>query len=145
MTTSKFLGGARIEAGDEGFLRLLEFTISKIPKTVTPLHSLKRLTLLERSRKKEGFVGLTTYCCVEEDGEVSGTQRISFYKDLLRQLSEGAVIAVLAHELAHAWLNEHRHPEESRGREKEADELARQWGFGPELDALDSEAETINS
>lgn len=144
MVGYKFLGGASIEVGDERFLRLLELTITKIPKTVTPLHSLKRVKLVERSRK-EGLVGLTTYCCVEEDGEASGTQRVSFYKDLLRQLSDSAAVAVLAHELAHAWLNEHRHPEESPGREKEADELARQWGFGPELDALDSEAETISS
>ncbi len=143
MTSPKFLGGAKIEAGDQRFLRLLEFAIAKIPKTVIPLHSLKRLVLLERSTKV-GLVGLTTYSGAE-DGEPSGTQRVSFYKDLLRQLSDRAAVGVLAHEFAHAWLNEHKHPEESRGREKEADKLAREWGFGPELDALDSEADTINS
>ena len=70
-------------------------------------------------------------------------QTITFYSDLLDGLSDMAAEAVIAHELAHAWLNEHVKPEESQSREKEADELARDWGFGPELDALDHEAETV--
>ena len=72
-------------------------------------------------------------------------QTITFYTDLLNALSDNAAEAVIAHELAHAWLNEHVRPEESKEREAEADRLARQWGFGPELDALDSEAETVQS
>ena len=71
-------------------------------------------------------------------------QRITFYSDLLDALSEKAAEGVVAHELAHAWLNEHVRPEESPERETEADRLAREWGFGPELDALDREAETVN-
>jgi hypothetical protein len=144
MGDRNFLDGAKIEGNDERFLELLEFTMSKIPKNVPPLESVKRLSLRKRSRK-EGLVGLTTYCDVKDDGKAHGRQRISFYEDLLQQLSDAAAVAVLAHEIAHAWLNEHKHPEESLGREKEADELARKWGFGPELDALDSEADTINS
>ena len=54
-----------------------------------------------------------------------------------------AAEAVIAHELAHAWLNEHDRPESSPKREAEADELARLWGFGPELEALEKEAETV--
>ena len=42
------------------------------------------------------------------------------------------------------WLNEHVEPEESRTREVEADDLARRWGFGPELDALSREADSVN-
>jgi hypothetical protein len=60
-------------------------------------------------------------------------------------LSAPAVMAIIAHELAHAWLNEHVSPEESSNRERQADALAREWGFGPELDALDKEAETVNA
>jgi len=51
---------------------------------------------------------------------------------------------VIAHGLSHAWLNEHLHPDESGKREREADDLARVWGFGSELDALE-EAETVHS
>ena len=72
-------------------------------------------------------------------------QTITFYSSLLDELSDLAATAVIAHELAHAWLNEHVRPEESRRREREADDLARAWGFGPELDALDREAETVHS
>lgn len=70
-----------------------------------------------------------------------GVQSITFYTDLLEQLSEKASVGVIAHELAHAWLNEHVSPEESQVREREADELARSWGFGKNLDALDLETE----
>jgi Zn-dependent protease with chaperone function len=72
-------------------------------------------------------------------------QTITFYSSLFDALSDRAAQAVIAHELAHAWLNEHVRPEESRRRELEADALAREWGFGAELDALDREAETVNS
>ena len=72
-------------------------------------------------------------------------QTITFYTSLLDALSDPAATAVIAHELAHAWLNEHVRPEESREREREADALAREWGFGPELDALDQEAVTVQS
>jgi len=72
-------------------------------------------------------------------------QTITFYTSLLDALSDPAATAVIAHELAHAWLNEHVRPEESREREREADALAMEWGFGPELDALDREAVTVQS
>lgn len=72
-------------------------------------------------------------------------QTITFYSDLFGALSDPAATAVVAHELAHAWLNEHVRPEQSLEREREADELARKWGFGPELEALDREAETVPS
>ena len=71
-------------------------------------------------------------------------QTITFYSSLFDALSDKAALAVIAHELAHAWLNEHVKPEQSRNRELEADRVAREWGFGSELDALDREAETVN-
>jgi hypothetical protein len=52
-------------------------------------------------------------------------------------------MAVIAHELAHSWLNEHVSPGQSLKRESEADALARRWGFGHELNELDNETETI--
>jgi len=89
-------------------------------------------------------VGLTRYSDVKYLSVSSHPeQRITFYSELLGALSDEAAEGVVAHELAHAWLNEHVGPEESSEREAEADRLAREWGFGPELDALDREAETV--
>jgi Zn-dependent peptidase ImmA (M78 family) len=53
-------------------------------------------------------------------------------------IPDEAVIGVMAHELAHAWLNEHQLPEHSEKREAEANELATEWGFGNELALLES-------
>jgi predicted SprT family Zn-dependent metalloprotease len=92
------------------------------------------------------MVGLTRYSRVRFFLILSRPQQtITFYSSLLDALSDSAAMAVIAHELAHAWLNEHVKPEESREREREADALAKKWGFGPELDALDREAETVQS
>lgn len=96
-----------------------------------------------------GLVGLTTYCCVEPEEGIKGgreqtkpgKQRITFYSDLLGQLSDAAAMGVITHELAHAWLNEQVGAEASSKREKEADKLARKWGYGRYLDAL--KAETV--
>jgi Zn-dependent protease with chaperone function len=91
------------------------------------------------------MVGLTRYSRVRIFFLSRPRQTITFYSTLLDALSDPAALAVIAHELAHAWLNEHVKPEESRAREHQADNLAREWGFGPELDALDKEAETVLS
>ena len=88
-------------------------------------------------------MGLTKYSRVRYFLRSRPRQTMTFYSRLFDSLSDSAAVAVIAHELAHAWLNEHLVPEESKGREKEADRLARRWGFGPELDALDREAETV--
>lgn len=50
---------------------------------------------------------------------------------------------MIAHELAHAWLNEHVRPAQSQKREKEADSLAGIWGFEAELAELDRETEPV--
>jgi Zn-dependent protease with chaperone function len=90
-------------------------------------------------------VGLTKYSHVRYLMVLSRPeQTITFYSELLDALSDRAAEAVIAHELAHAWLNEHVRPEESSEREVEADRLAREWGFGSEMDSLDREAETVN-
>lgn len=90
------------------------------------------------------MVGLTRFKPSAGHPGSSPTQSLSFYSQLIDGLSDPAATAVIAHELAHAWLNEHVSPRESREREREADALARSWGFGPELDALDAEAETVD-
>lgn len=109
---------------------------------VLPRISTVRSVSLSRE-PSETTVGLTK--CTSSAGRPGSlpTQSLSFYQQLMDQLSDTAAVAVIAHELAHAWLNEHDSPEESRQREPDADSLARMWGFGPELDALDAEAETI--
>jgi hypothetical protein len=96
------------------------------------------------SRSTKATVGLTRYFDVQYLMVFSRpVQTITFYSELLNALSDEAAEGVIAHELAHAWLNEHVRPEESPEREAEADRLAREWGFGTELDALDREAETV--
>jgi len=103
---------------------------------------------LRRRGTLPGVVGLTTFSVggfapngVAE--EVGGTHTITFYTDLMDQLSDRAVTAVMAHELAHAWLNEHVRPEASKTREDDADMLAAMWGFESELEALEDETEPI--
>lgn len=96
----------------------------------------------------EGLVGLTRYCCVrtgDDRGSAKGppTQTITFYSDLFDEISDSSAVGVIAHELAHAWLNEHERPEASKKREEEADELARRWGYGEYLDALAAETEPV--
>ncbi len=98
-----------------------------------------------RKRATQGTVGLTTYRSAGSrfpGGRKTadhGMQTITFYSELLDQLSDDAAKGVVVHELAHAWLNEHVSPQSSRRREAEADELARSWGYGRFLDALDAE------
>lgn len=104
---------------------------------------MRSVTLSRRPTKTT--VGLTKYSRVRYFLVLSRPQQtITIYAALFNALSDPAAMAVIAHELAHAWLNEHVRPEESKGREAEADDLAMEWGFGPELRALDREAETVN-
>jgi hypothetical protein len=142
----RVLGEAKFDSDSTRLKKLVNTALSRFPKDVPPLKSVTKI----RMRKKGsmgGLVGLTTYCCVEsEDGARQErrnlpTQRITFYRELLDQLSDDAAIGVIAHELVHSWLNEHTSPDPSKKRETEADELARKWGYGRYLDAL--EVETI--
>src|SRR5271170_1692827 len=137
---SSFVGGAMLEISDPALLRLFSDALSKIPSDVPPLRRVTSIRLRRRGSMR-GVVGLT-WCGVRYGRSDTGvTQTITFYTDLLYQLSDRAKTAVMAHELAHAWLNEHERPEQSRGREREADEVARRWGFGEDLAQLDEEAE----
>lgn len=119
-------------------MELFSETLAGIPRDVAPIESVRRVGV-RRKGGAEGLVGLTRWR--SGGGPHDGTQTLTFYTGLFDRLSPAAKRAVIAHELAHAWLNEHKWPEESKRREREADALARSWGFGAELDQLDGEAE----
>ena len=136
-------GDVKVKADDKRFLRILRDAVVRPPATVPRITSVVSVVLSNHPAKMT--VGLTRYHDVRYLLVLSRPrQTITFYSELLDALSDLAAEAVMAHELAHAWLNEHVQPEESPEREEEADRLAREWGFGPELDALDMEAETIS-
>jgi len=142
----RVLSQARLDSSNRRFAVLVREALSRFPKDVKPLASVKKLRLRKRGGMK-GLVGLTTYCCVEMDNgpkrpKKGAIQRITFYSELLDEISDRAAIGVIAHELAHAWLNEHVHPEDSKKREGEADELARSWGYVEYLDALAAETDS---
>jgi hypothetical protein len=125
------------------FRRLFGEAVRRPPESIPRITSVRSVALSNRPTKTT--VGLTRYSDLKFLVVFSRPrQTITFYSSLFDALSDRAALAVIAHELAHAWLNEHVRPEESRNRELEADRLARDWGFGAELDTLDREAETVN-
>ncbi|HEV2389789.1 MAG TPA: SprT-like domain-containing protein [Nitrososphaerales archaeon] len=141
---SRVLGLAAYHAENVRLRTLIEEALSGFPVDVLPLRSIVEVRM--RKRATRGTVGLTTYSPTRtalDSGRRRadrGTQTITFYSELLDQLSDDAAKGVIVHELAHAWLNEHVSPESSHRREVEADALARNWGYGRYLDALDAEA-----
>ena len=141
--TGLLVGEFRVVADDGRFLRILRDASLRPPASVPRITTVRSVVLSNHPTRTT--VGLTRYHDVKYLLVFSHPeQTITFYSDLLDALSDKAAEGVVAHELAHAWLNEHAKPEESAQREAEADKLARDWGFGPELDALDHEAETVN-
>lgn len=130
-----------LKSRDRRFTRLFLDATRRPPLDVPKITTVRSVSLSRRPTKTT--VGLTRYSRVRFFFLSHPRQTITFYSTLFNALSEPAATAVIAHELAHAWLNEHVKPEESGNREKEADELSREWGFGPELDALDREADTV--
>jgi len=137
-------GRYTLASHDRRFNRLFIAANARAPGGVPPITTVRTVSLSRRPTSTT--VGLTRYSRVRHFLVLSAPrQTITFYSSLLDELSDLAATAVIAHELAHAWLNEHVRPEESRKREREADDLARAWGFGPELDALDREADTVHS
>ena len=140
---------ANLSLGRLRYSRLLFDALSRIPGAAAPIRFETQIRLRKRG-SLPGVVGLTTFTLkgYQSKGKragPSGQHTITFYTDLMSKLSNEAVTAVMAHELAHAWLNEHIRPEASKTREEDADMLAEMWGFGRELDALASETEPINA
>jgi hypothetical protein len=137
-------GKIELRANDPRFLGIFRDAVRRPPKTVPRITTVHSVILSNHPTKTT--VGLTRYSDHKFLLVLSRPrQTITFYSDLLDALSDKAAEAVMAHELAHAWLNEHVRPEESAKREADADRLARKWGFGRELEALDNEAETVRS
>lgn len=134
--SSVLRGEVTIRADDLRFVRLLRLALSRPPPEAPRIRTLRSITL--SGEASAATVGLTRY----RPGRPP-RQTVTFYAGLLGALSDEAALGVIAHELAHVWLNEHSGPEDSDSREDEADGLARSWGFGRELDALDREAETV--
>jgi hypothetical protein len=132
--TFPFVSQAKIERADERFNRLFSSVTSRVPLDVPPLSTVGSVAV-KKTGKLPGLVGLTRW--------YDGRQTITFYTTLLARLSDAAYMAIIAHELAHAWLNEHEKPSQSAQREREADELAAKWGFSEELARLEREAESI--
>jgi hypothetical protein len=147
---ARFIPNAKIATRDRDFLELFHRTLGRIPTGTPPALSVRRVGLKRRG-ELPGLAGLTRWGDKSLGGNDGGTdtdatkgsQSIAFYTQLLSRLSEAAQVGVFVHELAHAWLNEHVSPESSAAREREADALARNWGFGEELDALDRESDPL--
>lgn len=145
----RFVPAATVKVANPRYRALLLDCISRISPNGAPLKFPTEIRLRRRG-DLPGIVGLTTFSL---DGYApkgvgvasQGQHTITFYTDLLNRLSRRAVIAIMAHELAHAWLNEHIRPEASKAREEDADMLAEMWGFGPELEALAAETEPLDS
>ncbi|MDA4126303.1 MAG: M48 family metalloprotease [Thaumarchaeota archaeon] len=141
---------AEVRIEDSRYRRLLTNTLSLIPTSGLPIQSLTTIKLRKKG-SLPGLVGLTRYQMQEY--RTGGRYRdapssrhvITFYSSLMERLSDDSVVAVMAHELAHAWLNEHIGPEASMRREEDADMLAEMWGFGKELAALAEETEPIST
>ena len=122
--------------------------VSRIPPGTPPIRSVTNVRLRKKG-SLEGLVGLTRYMIAgykmrgKRKVQSIGRHVLTFYSGLLGQLSDESIVAIMAHELAHAWLNEKVRPEESQSREKEADLLAERWGFRAELEALAAETEPV--
>ena len=137
-------GSYTMKSRGSRFGRLFGEAVMRPPRDTPKITTVSSVVLSGRPTKTT--VGLTRYSRTRYFLVLTRPrQTITFYSRLLDELSDPAATAVIAHELAHAWLNEHVRPEESRAREREADALAREWGFSHELESLDREAETVES
>ena len=144
----RFLKNGTVRVGNPRYVTLLHECLHRIPTSGHPVR-LRTEIRLRRRGSLPGVVGLTTFYV---DGyapngvakEESGAHTITFYTNLMDKLTDRAVVAVMAHELAHAWLNEHLRPEASGTREDDADMLAEMWGFEEELAALAEQTEPVS-
>ena len=142
-----FLSNGIIRVQNPRYRVLLHECLHRIPLSGHPVR-LRTDIRLKRRGTLPGVVGLTTFYVegFAPNGvarEESGAHTITFYTNLMDKLTDKAVIAVMAHELAHAWLNEHLRPEASKTREDDADMLAEMWGFEQELEALAEQTEPV--
>ena len=144
-----FLANGTLRVRNPRYMALLHECLHRIPNSGRPVRLRTEIRLRKRGTLP-GVVGLTTFFVegYAPNGiarEESGTHTITFYTNLMDKLTDRAVVAVMAHELAHAWLNEHLRPEASEAREDDADMLAEMWGFDEELAALAEQTEPVYS
>jgi len=149
MDTHAFVPKASLALEDSRLSYLFLRCLSRIPKSGSPIR-LDTQIMIRKRGTLPGVVGLTKftvsgYASQGGRAEPSGLHTITFYTGLMSRLSDDAIVAVMAHELAHAWLNEHVGPEASKQREEDADLLAEMWGFAPELAALSAETEPLRA
>ena len=146
---STFLVNGTVRMHNPRYMVLLHECLHRIPTSGRPVRLRTEIRLKKRGTLP-GVVGLTTFYVegYAPNGvakEESGAHTITFYTNLMDKLTDRAVVAVMAHELAHAWLNEHLRPEASEAREDDADMLAEMWGFEGELAALAEQTEPVSS
>ena len=141
------IANGSIKVDNPRYKSLLGECLGRIPDSgrQVRLHTEIRL---RRRGTLPGVVGLTTFYVegYAPNGvakEESGAHTVTFYTNLMDKLTDRAVVAVMAHELAHVWLNEHLRPEASKSREDDADMLAEMWGFQEELSALAEQTEPL--
>jgi hypothetical protein len=142
-----FLANGTVRVQNPRYMALLHECLHRISRSGLPVR-LRTEIRLRRRGTLPGVVGLTTFCVegYAPNGvarEEEGAHTITFYTNLMDKLTDRAVVAVMAHELAHAWLNEHLRPEASKTREDDADMLAEMWGFEAELAALAEQTEPV--
>jgi len=142
-----FLANATMKVQNPRYRTLLHECLDRIPNSGRPVQ-LRTEIRLRRQGTLPGVVGLTTFCVegYAPNGiarEEEGAHTITFYTHFMDKLTDRAVVAVMAHELAHVWLNEHLRPEASKTREDDADMLAEMWGFEAELAALAEQTEPV--
>ncbi len=149
MSSQEFLRGIDFKIHDNRIKNLILQTLDNMPPDGLDISSLESIRLLDLS-PTETLAALTTHSSFDvtirndegnEWDEIRSRQKITFYRDILNNLSDLAVKAIIAHEIAHAWLNEHVKPESSQQREKDSDDLARKWGFNEELLELENETD----
>jgi hypothetical protein len=141
------LRGVILDIHSVAIRKAVDEALDRLPLEASDIPTLHTITS-KRTSASGSLAGLTrriTYdrtlrilpSKIVEDEVV--VQKIELYRDMMLQLSERSRVAVVAHELAHAWLNDNMGPEDSAKREEESDGLARKWGFAEELGALEDE------
>ncbi len=149
MSSQDFLKEIDFNIQDKRIKNLILQTVDNMPPDALEISSLGSIQLSDLS-PTETLAALTTHSSYDvtirndegnEWDETRTRQKITLYRDILNKLSDLSVKAIIAHEIAHVWLNEHVNPESSEQREKDSDDLARKWGFKRELLALENETD----
>jgi hypothetical protein len=143
------LSGVRLDVRGTAIRVAVDEALAKLPPEASGIPTLRSITS-KKTSEGGSLAGLTRRITYErtirlgpaktEEYEIV-VQRIELYRDIMLQLSERSRVAVVAHELAHAWLNDNVGPEDSAMREEECDAQAEKWGFGDELKALADETD----